>query len=501
MMKKNKTIPFFVLLILSATISHAQPATLVSPCNGTFSRGSLLFDLQATNNLILDSIAILSQNCGTRNFKVYYKQGTYLGFNSTPGAWTLLDSTTNFTPSCALSCPIPPSVIPVSVNLCMAAGQTYGIYIAMTGGSGTIESHNLLPSGGIAVQDANLKLITGEGHTGLSPFNVGGTLVTGLTMQGEFHYHLSTLSLGNDTMICNGDSLLLNAGSQFNTFQWNTGATTQSIYVSNPGSYSVLVDSGNCQAFDSITISFQSCGGLTANLASSDTSFCEKKCLDFFDLSTNNPTSWLWLFPGADSLTSTLQNPTGICYSSYGSFDVTLIACNSTVCDTLFLPGFINEFQNPSQPLITASFDTLFSTPAVAYQWYTSSGPVPGATLPYFVFPAPGSYYVVVTDSNGCATASNFFITSVDYPEDFTFQLFTFPNPSTGNFYITHNFSVLENVMVEIFDNLGRKRYHKIVEKSTSPIYLHTNFLPDGVYVLRLINGKKAMYRKIIISK
>src|SRR6185295_17234913 len=32
--------------------------------------------------------------------------------------------------------------------------------------------------------------------------------------------------------------------------------------------------------------------------ASSDTSVCEKFCINFFDSSTNNPTSWQWNFPG-----------------------------------------------------------------------------------------------------------------------------------------------------------------------------------------------------------
>jgi PKD repeat protein len=83
------------------------------------------------------------------------------------------------------------------------------------------------------------------------------------------------------------------------------------------------------------------------NLSCTDTTFCDKHCIDFFDLSTNNPTSWQWVFPGADSATSELQNPTNICYSTYGSFDVTLIACNAAGCDTLVLPDFINEYPLP----------------------------------------------------------------------------------------------------------------------------------------------------------
>ncbi|MBL0054207.1 MAG: hypothetical protein IPP29_23365 [Bacteroidetes bacterium] len=143
------------------------------------------------------------------------------------------------------------------------------------------------------------------------------------------------------------------------------------------------------------------------NLQSSDTIFCEKQCIDFNDLSTNNPTSWQWNFAGASPSTSTDQNPSGICYNNYGSFDVTLIACNSAGCDTLLLPGFINEYQIPA-PTITQSGDTLFSSLAVSYQWYSvDSGLIIGAVNYNYIPTYAGSFYVIVTDTNGCEGASN----------------------------------------------------------------------------------------------
>src|SRR5205085_9166610 len=129
----------------------------------------------------------------------------------------------------------------------------------------------------------------------------------------------------------------------------------------------------------------------SVNLMSSDTTFCEKHCIDFYDLSTNNPASWQWFFPGSDSLTSTLQNPTNICYNNYGSFDVTLIACNAAGCDTLVLPGFINEYQTLT-PTITQSNDTLFSSTGVAYQWWSvDSGIITGANKYYYLRTQSGS--------------------------------------------------------------------------------------------------------------
>lgn len=58
---------------------------------------------------------------------------------------------------------------------------------------------------------------------------------------------------------------------------------------------------------------------------------CLDECIDFIDLSVgNNISSWDWAFNGADTPTSTAQNPTDICYSTEGVFDVTLTITDDT---------------------------------------------------------------------------------------------------------------------------------------------------------------------------
>ena len=60
------------------------------------------------------------------------------------------------------------------------------------------------------------------------------------------------------------------------------------------------------------------------------------------DLSSNNPYSWTWLFPGASPSFSTDQNPENIVYDYQGVYDVTLIAENSAGIDTLVKVNYIN---------------------------------------------------------------------------------------------------------------------------------------------------------------
>ena len=55
--------------------------------------------------------------------------------------------------------------------------------------------------------------------------------------------------------ICSGQSTTLDAGSGFSFYNWNTGATTQTIVVSTPGTYSVTVgDNSGCTGTASINI-------------------------------------------------------------------------------------------------------------------------------------------------------------------------------------------------------------------------------------------------------
>jgi outer membrane protein assembly factor BamB len=57
--------------------------------------------------------------------------------------------------------------------------------------------------------------------------------------------------------------------------------------------------------------------------------------VDFFDQSSYNPTSWEWIFSGAATTVSTVQNPSGIVYNIPGIYDVQLIVQNTLGSDTI----------------------------------------------------------------------------------------------------------------------------------------------------------------------
>jgi hypothetical protein len=67
--------------------------------------------------------------------------------------------------------------------------------------------------------------------------------------------HNPMVALGNDTSVCNGVTLKLDAGTDGLQYFWNTGQTTQSISVNNAGTYNVFVtNSEGCIKTDTITV-------------------------------------------------------------------------------------------------------------------------------------------------------------------------------------------------------------------------------------------------------
>jgi len=160
-------------------------AQLMSPCAGTFSAQGAYFDLEATTTVSITGFETLSQNCGTRDVSIYYRPGTHVGFETSSAGWTLLGSATSFTPACAISCPITPTLVPIPFCVAIPAGQRAAFYIVMTSGTGTFESVDD-PLGTAVVQDSALVLHAGRLSQGVGAFT--GTIVDGKAWQGVIHY-------------------------------------------------------------------------------------------------------------------------------------------------------------------------------------------------------------------------------------------------------------------------------------------------------------------------
>lgn len=69
-------------------------------------------------------------------------------------------------------------------------------------------------------------------------------------------YHSPIINLGNDINLCPGDSIVLNAGTGFESYLWNSGGGINQLYtVYKAGVYSVTgIASSGCRSYDTIIV-------------------------------------------------------------------------------------------------------------------------------------------------------------------------------------------------------------------------------------------------------
>ena len=121
-----------------------------------------------------------------------------------------------------------------------------------------------------------------------------------------------------------------------------------------------------------------------ANFQANVTTSCTG-AIQFTDLSTNNPTSWLWTF--GDGNTSTLQNPAHT-YLTNGTYTVTLKATNAYGNNTKSMTGYITISEPVGPATVGASHCgsgtfSLSATTTNPVKWFDSTGTLLSTSNPY----------------------------------------------------------------------------------------------------------------------
>jgi gliding motility-associated-like protein len=210
-------------------------------------------------------------------------------------------------------------------------------------------------------------------------------------------------SLGKDSSLCIGDSLLLSANILNAQYEWNTGATTQNILIKNPGSCWVKVNNGSCTVSDTISITFNQPPVL--NLGN-DMVLCERDSVVLQAGIAN--ARFLWQ-DGSIKDAYTVRTA--------GSYSVQVQKDGCTVNDTIQigykpLPvidlGKDTDICEGQKLTLQASHSSITD-----YLWQD------GSRAPLFEASAKGTYWVKTKGTNGCLNTDTIIINTKPLP-DFT---------------------------------------------------------------------------------
>ena len=238
-------------------------------------------------------------------------------------------------------------------------------------------------------------------------------------------------------------------------------------------------------------------------LLPSDKNVCEKFCIDFVDQSPNVPTSWMWYFQSGIPSTSTVQNPSNICFNTPGVFDVVLITSGAFGIDTFNYPGLIQVNANPDLPTITKSGDILTSSPATTYQWQLDFISIPGATAQTYIATQDGFYTVLVFNEFACTASASIAVevTGIAQIDDQPI-ISIYPNPGSGKYYFSRK-QLSEKLELKIYDSHSRCIFEKYFEKTNSEVkeVIDISNQPAGFYFLEIKSSVSWWHQKLVIVK
>ncbi len=246
-----------------------------------------------------------------------------------------------------------------------------------------------------------------------------------------------------------------------------------------------------------------------ANFSATPTSTCTG-IIQFSDLSSYSPTSWLWNF--GDGQTSTSQSPLHT-YSSDGTFTVSLTATNSIGSDQIVITNYVTVNSPPiagftysvNQPDYTF---TSTSTNATSYMWNFGDGNTSTSQNPTYTYTTPDTFNVTLTVYNTCGSDSvtqNIIVTSINIHFNNNEQFNIYPNPVNTEAVISYSLIRKSNVSICLLNSLGQTVKTVLTDKAenegTHILPFTTSDLPAGIYLCKMKTNNETKMVKIIITK
>ncbi|HEV7429186.1 MAG TPA: hypothetical protein VGQ46_22760 [Thermoanaerobaculia bacterium] len=264
--------------------------------------------------------------------------------------------------------------------------------VTLTASSGT----SYLWSNGATTQSIT---VTSSGNYSVAVTNAAGCSATSASSAVTVNpYPTATITAGGPLAICpNGGSVILTANAA-DSYAWSNGQTTQSVTVTQPGSYRVTVTTGGCSTTSSATVVTLRTPGTIAG----STTLCAGGSTT---LTAPVAAAYLW---------NTGATTRSIAVSTAGNYSVTLddgAGCSMTTPPVTVAASPLSVSVSASATTICDGQSAVLTATAsgssgYTYQWMNGSGAIAGATASTYVATVEQGYYVVVTDAAGCSVSS-----------------------------------------------------------------------------------------------
>ena len=226
------------------------------------------------------------------------------------------------------------------------------------------------------------------------------------------------------------------------------------------------------------------------------TTFCDG---DSVILSSTTASLYQWLLNGNSISGATNSTYVVLNQGNYSVF-VSVGTCSATSPITVVT---VNSL--PSIPVISQNGTLLTSTPATTYQWYLNGISIPSATNSSYAATSDGSYYVVISNSNGCESSSTPVIvntTDINVAQEIN-VVNTYPNPFKDITTVQITVEKKSHVTADVYSILG-EHLQTIVDSELTAGNYNFNFsakqlsYSSGIYIMKvIINGKMYITRMV----
>jgi lysyl endopeptidase len=328
-----------------------------------------------------------------------------------------------------------------------------------------------------------------------------GANISTITNTGGF-----TPTISSNQTVCFGNSATITSGGAGSggTYTWDGGLGTGATQVASPAStttYTVtMVDGNGCTETASVTITVEI--DPTVTITPSNPVICGGESVT---LTGSGAQTYNWN-TGATSSSITVSPNNQTTYTVIGQNGVCQGAAVSSTITVNLAPVII---AGSDQTLIVAGGTINFSNAgsgATSYSWSFGDGGSSTLGSPSHTYTAAGTYTVILTGTLGNCSSSDTITINVGFTGleevNLAESVNLYPNPSNGEFNLSLNFAIEQDVEIRIFNTIGELlASRKMNNTSSSVIEFNLNSNAEGFYFITIKTTNESITKRISIIR